>query len=87
MQMRAILLAGAMLVGAAAVAQAQVQYQYPPPPPPAAHQVPPAAAPASWSYDPYTSGLGPCVQANWGNSPPCKDFMQPTYGQPSYWAR
>jgi hypothetical protein len=79
MQMRA-LLAGVALVATAAAAAAQVAYQ---PPSVTSYQVP--ATPPSWSWDPYTSGLGPCVQQNWGNSPPCRDFMEPTYGQPNYW--
>lgn len=78
--MRTLLLAGIVLLATAAAAAAQVPYQ---PPPAASYQAP--ATPQSWSYDPYTSGLGPCVQANWGNSPPCRDFMEPTYGQPNYW--
>ena len=82
MQMRAVLLAALALVAMAAAAAAQVPYEATPPP---AARVP--ATPPSWSWDPYTSGLGPCVQESWGNSPPCRDFMEPTYGQPSYWSR
>jgi hypothetical protein len=82
MRMRAGLLAGLMLVATAVAAAAQAPYQ---PPPAAAYLAP--ATPPSWSWDPYTSGLGPCVQQNWGNSPPCRDFMEPTYGQPNYWNR
>lgn len=78
--MRAMLLAAAVLLWAMAAAQAQVPY-----PPPAPWAYAPPAAPSSWSYDPYTSGMTACVQANRGNSPPCKYFMQPTYGQPNYW--
>lgn len=78
--MRALLLAGAVVAATAATAAAQLPYQ---PPPAAVYQAP--ATPPSWSWDPYTSGLGPCVQQNWGNSPPCRDFMEPTYGQPNYW--
>lgn len=81
MQIRALLLAGVVLAATAAAAAAQAPYQ--PPPPAAAYQVP--VTPPASSYDPYTSGMGACVQANWGNSPPCKDFMEPTYGQPNYW--
>lgn len=81
--MRAPFLAVALLAATAASAVAQAPYQ--PAPPAAAYQVP--ATPPSWSWDPYTSGLGPCVQQNWGNSPPCREFMEPTYGQPNYWNR
>ena len=38
-----------------------------------------------WSYDPYTSGLGPCPQRRSGSDPPCSETMPPSYGQPSYW--
>jgi hypothetical protein len=41
--------------------------------------------PLAWSYDPYTSGLGPCPQRLSGGDPPCKETMFPTFGQPSYW--
>jgi len=40
--------------------------------------------PPAWSYNPYTSGLGPCVQANRGNSPQCRETLVPTAGQPNY---
>jgi hypothetical protein len=40
--------------------------------------------PPAWSYNPYTSGIGPCVQANRGNSPPCRETLVPTAGQPNY---
>jgi hypothetical protein len=40
--------------------------------------------PPSWSYDPYTSGLSACPQSNWGNSPPCRETLVPTSGQPNY---
>jgi hypothetical protein len=44
------------------------------------------STPPSWSYDPYTSGLGPCPQ-RYRSDPPCRYTMHPTYGQPSYWPR
>ena len=50
-------------------------YQSPPPRPP------------SWSYDPYTSGLGPCTQKDHKDLTSCSQLMPPTYGQPSYWPR
>ncbi len=78
--MRTVLLAGFALAAMTAAAAAQMPYQ---PPPGVAYQVP--AGPPEWSYDPYTSGMGACVQQNWGNSPPCRDSMDPTYGQPNYW--
>lgn len=43
--------------------------------------------PPSWSYDPYTSGLGPCPQKGPWDTQPCSQIMPPTYGQPSYWPR
>ena len=45
---------------------------------------PPASTPQSWSYDPYTSGSTACPQTNWGNSPTCREILQPTAGQPNY---
>ena len=47
----------------------------------------PTHTPPSWSYDPYTSGLGPCTQKDHKDLAPCSDLMPPTYGQPSYWSR
>jgi hypothetical protein len=43
-------------------------------------------APASWSYNPYTSGLTACVQRARGDDR-CEDRMAPTAGQPNYWVR
>lgn len=84
------LIAGAMiLVGAAISAGAQplqptpfpynwifgpYQYAYTP------------MAPLSWYYNPYTSGLGPCPERLPGD-PPCRETMDPSYGQPSFWPR
>ena len=82
MKRRSILvaLAVAALVGATVVAEAQAPYpmQYP------NYRAPAPTTPPSWSYDPYTSGLAACVQSNWGNSPPCRETLVPTYGQPNY---
>jgi hypothetical protein len=47
---------------------------------------PAPAAPASWSYNPYTSGLGPCPQRARGDDR-CEDRIAPTAGQPNYWVR
>jgi hypothetical protein len=89
MTLRIAVLVGAGLLAAAtfaARAQPAVQhYGYYPPYPYPSGPVPPAlAAPPSWSYDPYTSGLGPCPQRFPGD-PPCRDTIEPTYGQPSFW--
>jgi hypothetical protein len=95
-----VLIAAAFLIGAMPAADAQYpyqysyQYQYPAPPtvytypflPPVAVRPYVPTTPPEWSYDPYTSGLGPCPQRLPGD-PPCKDTMQPSYGQPSYWPR
>jgi len=67
------------LAATAFTAQAQAPYAYP-----AYTPGPAPAAPQSWSYDPYTSGLGPCPQRRPGD-PPCNVTIKPTYGQPSYW--
>jgi hypothetical protein len=78
-----LILASAVLaVGLTAGAQAQqypyqAQYQ-------AAPYQPPPPRPPSWSYDPYTSGLGPCTQKDHWDLQSCGQLMPPTYGQPSY---
>jgi hypothetical protein len=72
---KSLLLGAAVLVGTVLAAAAQPQYQPPSPNPP---------IPQSWSYDPYTSGLGPCPQ-RYPTEPPCSWTLSPTYGQPSYW--
>ena len=82
-----------ILVGATTAAYAQWQYPTPPQyasnPYDQAYQPypynPVPATPAWWSYDPYTSGLGPCPQRGPGDTP-CSERMQPSYGQPSYWS-
>jgi hypothetical protein len=88
MAFRTSVLVGALALAAAtASARAQVLYPatpYYPPPPYAYYPVP--APPPSWSYDPYTSGLGPCTQRFPGD-PPCSQTVYPSYGQPSYWSR
>ena len=68
------------------VGQAQAQYPaYPYHPGYSYYQAP--AAPRSWSYDPYTSGLSPCPQWFPGDLQTCSQQMPPTYGQPSFWSR
>ncbi len=47
---------------------------------------PPPAAPSSWSYDPYTSGLAACPQRMRGDDS-CAERIAPTAGQPNYWVR
>ena len=76
-----LLLGALCLFGAALTAQAQYAY----PPYAYAPAPPPSALPPSWSYDPYTSGLGPCPQRMPGDTLTCQQQMPPTYGQPSYW--
>ena len=87
------ILAAAFLLGA--VPAANAQYPYAPPPatvynypllPPVAVQPYVPTTPPEWSYNPYTSGLGPCPQRGPGD-PPCNETMSPSYGQPSYWPR
>jgi len=80
---KSILIGAVLLVGATFTASAQSYYpaQYYSPYP--VYQRP--ATPPSWSYDPYTSGHTACVQKRPGDTQPCQDIMQPTYGQPSYW--
>jgi hypothetical protein len=91
----------AMLLIGTAPANAQYQwpsYRYQPPP--ATYYVPylypylPSVTvnphvpttPPEWSYNPYTSGLGPCPQRGPGDQP-CSETIFPSYGQPSYWPR
>src|SRR5947207_6400810 len=47
---------------------------------------PAPAAPASWSYSPYTSGLSACLNRAPGDDR-CSETTAPTAGQPNYWAR
>ena len=47
---------------------------------------PAPAAPPSWSYNPYTSGLGPCTERGIGDDR-CSTRIFPTAGQPNYWTR
>jgi hypothetical protein len=44
---------------------------------------PAPAAPASWSYNPYTSGLTSCPQRGIGDTS-CAERIKPTAGQPNY---
>ena len=74
---------GALLLFATVFAtSAQAQYGQPPYQRYPAAQVP--AAPPSWSYDPYTSGLGPCTNWSATDLARCGDLNPPTYGQPTY---
>ena len=90
-----MVMAAAFLLGAVPTANAQYPYTYTPPAanaynypllPPVAVQPYVPTTPPAWSYDPYTSGLGPCPQRFPGD-PPCKEMIAPSYGQPSYWPR
>jgi hypothetical protein len=78
---KSVLLGAALLIGATLAANAQYYYPYPPAP---GYQ---ALPPASWSYDPYTSGQAPCLQGVHGDLQTCAQKMPPTYGQPSYWSQ
>lgn len=61
---------------------AQAQYLYPGP----QYYQAPATAPA-WSYNPYTSGFGPCPQRLPNDSTSCREQMPPTFGQPDFRTR
>ena len=78
---RSVLIGAAFWVGATVASQAQYQTgaynQYQSPPPYRTSPVPP-----SWSYNPYTSGLGPCPQRLASDSESCREQMPPTFGQP-----
>jgi hypothetical protein len=89
----AVLAASAALCSAATAQYAPYQQQYPAQPQPQYQGYPfvqtypsnPApAAPSSWSYDPYTSGMGPCPQRARGDDR-CDETIAPTAGQPNYW--
>ena len=83
---KSVLTGSMLLTGTALVANAQIQYTgYPYGYQAYSYHAP--AAPRSWSYDPYTSGLGPCPQWLPGDLETCGQRMPPTYGQPSYWSR
>jgi hypothetical protein len=78
---KSMLVGAVCLIGAPLAANAQAQY-----PAYAQYQAYPysrvPAAPQSWSYDPYTSGLSPCTQWTHSDLARCRDLMPPTYGQP-----
>jgi len=84
--------ASALLCSAVMAQSAQYQQQYQSyqqqySPPVQYYRANPApATPSSWSYDPYTSGLGPCPQ-RWRGDDRCSETMAPTAGQPNYWVR
>jgi hypothetical protein len=89
MVLRKTMLIGAMcLIATTLIAKAQAQYQpYPPYSYQAYPYTPVPAAPPSWSYDPYTSGFGPCPQRLPNDSTSCRQQMPPTYGQPDFRTR
>jgi hypothetical protein len=77
-----VVLSAMVVLGTTLAGKAQAQYPQPPQQPYPYGSVP--ASPPSWSYDPYTSGLGPC--RNWSHIDlaTCGDLNPPTYGQPTY---
>ena len=80
---RSAVFGAAVLIGAAVAAQAQPAV-YPPYayyPPYVFYDAP--TVPPAWNYNPYTSGLGPCPNWTPGDLP-CRERMQPSFGQPSY---
>ncbi len=85
MRVSTAIIGGAVIVAMTAFAgYAGAQYRYPDGAYPGYAYS--QSTPPSWSFDPYTSGLGPCPQRG-RKDPPCRDTMFPTYGQPSYWPR
>jgi len=81
----ALITAAFLAVTALGVGAEAQQWPYPPAPYIQYYPSnPPPNAPPSWSYDPYTSGTGACPQNNHGNSPPCRETLVPTAGQPNY---
>jgi hypothetical protein len=77
-----VVLSAMVLLGTTLSANAQTQYPQPPQQPYPYTRVP--ATPPSWSYDPYTSGLGPCTNWSATDLARCGDLSPPTYGQPTY---
>ena len=77
---KSVLLGAMCLVGTGLVAQAQYAL-----PGPQYYQVP--ATPPAWSYNPYTSGFGPCPQRLPNDSTSCREQMPPTFGQPDFRTR
>ena len=75
-----IVFSATFLLAATFVANAQAQYA--PALPGATVGV--LGTPPSWSYDPYTSGLGPCTDWSHIDLATCGDLNPPTYGQPTY---
>jgi hypothetical protein len=77
---KSIIIGGLVAAGLVFSAHAQSRY------PSIFNYGPPQApqAPQSWSYDPYTSGLGPCPQRR-PSDEPCRYMIAPTVGQPSFW--
>lgn len=74
------LAAATFIVGTAFIAAAHAQGQYQT----AGVTAQRLITPPSWSYDPYTSGLGPCPQRTPSDLQTCRETMPPTYGQPDY---
>ena len=82
---KSMLVGAVFLLGTAFAGTAQSQYlQYPYSYPYPAPYVQVPAPPPSWSYDPYTSGFGPCPQRLPTDSTSCAEQMPPTFGQPGY---
>ena len=87
-RIKPVLFGAMILLGASVVADAQTpqpQYAGYPPIQYYPYNVPPATPP-SWSYNPYTSGLGPCPERALGDDR-CAERIAPTAGQPNYWVR
>ena len=92
MLVKSMAMSAAILLAAGAVAHAQSPYPQQPPYagyPPIQYypyNQPPAGTPPEWSYNPYTSGIGPCPQRARGDDR-CAERITPTAGQPNYWVR
>ncbi|HVC51458.1 MAG TPA: hypothetical protein VND87_05510 [Stellaceae bacterium] len=78
MLLKPVVLGAIGLIGMTLAGSAQAQYPIYPYP----YGYPPAPPPASWSYDPYTSGGSLCVQWRPGDPDSCRNQRQPSYGQP-----
>ena len=82
---RSMFIVAACLIGTAFVGTAQSQYlPYPSPYPYPGPYAQAPATPPSWSYNPYTSGFGPCPQRLPNDSTSCAEQMPPSFGQPGY---
>jgi len=79
------IVAAALLAGASLSANAQQTHEQVAYFPPGATTLAPAA-PAEWSYSPYTSGMSACPERS-STDVSCNERMPPSYGQQNFRAQ